>query len=166
MSETPSGGRGGRERPDGSIRPATAADVPAIRALVERAYAPYVPRIGRRPAPMDADYAAHVAEGELAVLEVGGELAGLVVWRAEADHGFVDNVAVDPGRQGQGIGRALLDFVAREAAARGLPELRLYTNARMTENLALYPRLGWTEFDRRREDGFDRVFFRKAVAAR
>ena len=149
-----------------AIRPATAADVAPIRAMIERAYAPYVPRIGRQPAPMDADYAAHVADGELAVLEVDGAIAGLVVWRAEADHAFVDNVAVDPARQGQGIGRRLLDFVAREAAARGLPELRLYTNAKMIENLALYPRLGWTEFDRRREDGFDRVFFRKAVAAR
>ena len=147
-----------------TIRPAALADIPAIRALVEAAYALYVPRIGRRPAPMDADYAAHVADGEAFVLEDGGALAGLVVWRAEPDHGFVDNIAVDPARQGRGVGRLLLAFVEREAAARGLPELRLYTHAKMTENLALYPRLGWTEFDRRVEDGFDRVFFRKRVA--
>ncbi len=145
------------------IRPATAADLAAIRALVEAAYAPHVAAIGRRPAPMDADYAAHIAAGEAFVLEDGGVLAGLVVWRAEAEHGFVDNVAVDPARQGRGIGRRLLDFVEAEAKRLGLPELRLYTHARMTENLTLYPRLGWEETERRAEAGFDRVFFRKPV---
>ena len=145
------------------IRQATEADVPAIRALVERAYALYVPRIGRRPAPMDADYAAHVADGEVAVLEEEDAIAGIVVWRPEPDHGFIDNVAVDPDRQGRGIGRLLIAHVESEAARRGLGELRLYTNAKMTENLTLYPKIGWTEFDRRVEDGFDRVFFRKRI---
>jgi hypothetical protein len=37
----------------------------------------------------------------------------------------------------------------------------LYTNAAMSENLALYPRLGYREVDRRRDAGFDRVFFAK-----
>ena len=146
-----------------TIRPATAADVPAIRALVERAYALYVPRVGRRPAPMDADFATHVADREVVVLEQDGAIAGIVVWRPEADHGFIDNIAVDPGRQGSGIGRRLIEFVEGEARRLGLPELRLYTNAKMTENLAMYPKLGWIQFDRRVEDGFDRVFFRKLV---
>ena len=146
-----------------SIRPAVAADLPAIAALVERAYAPYVARIGRRPAPMDADFAAHVADGEAFVLEIDGALAGLIVWRVETDHGFVDNVAVDPARQGRGVGRRLLARVEADAKRRGLAELRLYTNAKMTENLTLYPKLGWTETERRVEDGFDRVFFRKRL---
>ena len=137
--------------------------MPAIRALVERAYALYVPRIGRRPAPMDADYAAHVADGEVAVLDEDGAIAGVVVWRPERDHGFIDNVAVDPARQGRGIGRLLIAYVEGEAARRGLGELRLYTNAKMTENLALYPKIGWTEYEHRVEDGFDRVFFRKRI---
>jgi hypothetical protein len=33
----------------------------------------------------------------------------------------------------------------------------------MTENLLLYPSLGYHLIDRRREDGFDRVFFRKSL---
>ena len=33
----------------------------------------------------------------------------------------------------------------------------------MTENLELYPRLGYREVDRREEDGFSRVFFRKRL---
>jgi hypothetical protein len=33
----------------------------------------------------------------------------------------------------------------------------------MTENLAFYPALGYTEVDRRREHGFERVFFEKRL---
>lgn len=38
--------------------------------------------------------------------------------------------------------------------------------AGMCENLTMYPHLGYTEVDRRRLDGFDRVFFEKRVQAR
>jgi hypothetical protein len=40
------------------LRPAVAADVPALRALVEAAYAVYVPRIGLRPATTTWSHAA------------------------------------------------------------------------------------------------------------
>jgi hypothetical protein len=33
----------------------------------------------------------------------------------------------------------------------------------MHENLHLYPRLGYEEYDRRSDEGFDRVFFRKRL---
>ena len=35
----------------------------------------------------------------------------------------------------------------------------------MTENLALYPRLGYCEIDRREEAGFSRVFYRKEICS-
>jgi ribosomal protein S18 acetylase RimI-like enzyme len=50
-----------------------------------------------------------------------------------------------------------------EARAMGLPELRLYTNEKMVENLGWYPRLGYTETERRAEAGFARVFFTKTL---
>jgi ribosomal protein S18 acetylase RimI-like enzyme len=144
------------------IRPARAADVPAVRDIVERAYAGYVERIGRRPAPMDDDYAAKVRAGEVFVADDGG-VAGLIVLVARGDHLLVENVAVDPDRQGTGVGRALLAHAERLACERATPELRLYTNAAMVENLAFYPRLGYREDGRGVEDGFDRVFFSKRL---
>ena len=38
------------------IRPAKANDAPEIRECAEQAYARYVPVIGRKPAPMVADF--------------------------------------------------------------------------------------------------------------
>jgi ribosomal protein S18 acetylase RimI-like enzyme len=150
-----------------AIRPAIPADEPAIRVCAERAYARYVPVIGRRPAPMDADVAARIAAGEVHVAtDDAGALRGFVVFRPYADHMLLENVAVLPEEAGRGTGSALIRFCEDTARSRGLATVRLYTNARMTENLALYPRLGYTETARRTEDGFDRVFFEKALALR
>jgi ribosomal protein S18 acetylase RimI-like enzyme len=146
------------------IRQATEDDLPAVVDLVERAYEPWIERIGRRPAPMDGDYAALIGAGEVHLLDDGGRTVGLVIVRDLGDHLVVDNVAVDPDHQGRGHGRALLAFAERRAAELGLTELRLYTNALMTENIALYRRLGWRDYDRHSERGFMRVYFRKRLA--
>jgi ribosomal protein S18 acetylase RimI-like enzyme len=145
------------------IRAASGADVEAVAALVDRAYRVYVPRIGRRPAPMDWDYVALVEAGKVSVLLDDGAIAGIIVLRLERDHLLVENVAVDPARQGEGLGRRLLTFAEEEARRHGLDEVRLYTNVAMTENIAMYRRLGWEEHDRRTGEGFARVHFRKAV---
>ena len=50
------------------IRLATPADLPAVQQIVETSSADYIPLIGRRPAPMDADYAAAIEAGHLYVL--------------------------------------------------------------------------------------------------
>jgi N-acetylglutamate synthase-like GNAT family acetyltransferase len=146
------------------IRPAVAGDVPAIQALVRDAYAMYLPRIGRQPAPVTADHAGLVAAGRTSVAEVEGEVAGVIVLIPGDHHLLVENVAVDPAMQGRGLGRELMAFAERRAAELELPELRLYTNQLMTENLALYPALGYTETGRRVEDGFARVYFSKRIS--
>jgi GNAT superfamily N-acetyltransferase len=146
-----------------TVRLARVDDLPLLRELVQRAYQRYVERIGRRPAPMDDDYAAKVRERQVFIAEDEG-VAGLIVLVAGSDHLLVENVAVDPNRQGAGVGRALMAHAETYAHERGLRELRLYTNAAMTENLAFYPHLGYAEVARRTDDGFQRVFFAKAMA--
>ncbi len=146
-----------------TIRPATAADVPAISRIVEAAYAPYVPRIGRKPAPMLDDHAARVRDGQAWVFVAGGAVAGMAVLLDEPDHLLLDNIAVDAAHRGTGIGRALMEFTEAEAARRGHAEVRLYTNEAMTENIALYGRIGYRETGRGGQSGYRRVFFAKSV---
>jgi len=143
------------------IRPANPAEATEIHELVQRAYGHYVERIGGRPGPMDTDYAEKIAQGQVFVAEDAGTIVGLIVLVTEPDHLLVENVAVAPERQGQGIGRALLAFAEDVAREAGTPTLRLYTHVKMTENLAFYPRLGYEETHRRVDDGFERVFFSK-----
>ncbi len=152
---------------DGTPRPrrAEAGDVAAITACVRDAYAKYVPRMmGKPPAPMLADYAALVAEGRVYVIEAGdGRVVGLIVLVDEPDHLHVENVAVRPDAQGRRLGRALMAFAEAEARRRGHPEIRLYTNERMVENLPFYAALGFEETGCGMQDGYSRVFFRKRL---
>jgi len=145
------------------IRAAKSVDVEAIRGLVQRAYGPYVSRIGREPRPMEEDYGVKVAEGLVTVAEDCGEVVGLIVLVTEPDCLLVENVAVEPGRQSEGIGRALLAYAEGVARDAGLSALRLYTHVAMTENRAFYPRLGYEETDGGAEEDSERAFFRKRL---
>jgi ribosomal protein S18 acetylase RimI-like enzyme len=144
------------------IRPADAADLPAVQRIVAAAYTKYIARIGKPPGPMLDDYAALIRGHNVWV--IGQPIRGAIVLLAEDDHLLLDNVAVDPAAQGQGVGRALIAFAEAEARRRGYAELRLYTHETMTENIALYSRTGWTETGRAEQNGFARVFFRKRPA--
>ncbi|WP_353473797.1 GNAT family N-acetyltransferase [Salipiger sp. H15] len=145
------------------IRRARPADLAAIEAIVEAAYSPYIPRMGREPGPMLDDYAALIAAERVHVAETGGEVAGLLVLLPQADALLLDNIAVSPRAQGKGVGRALMELAETEARDAGFDRIRLYTNVLMTENLVLYPRLGYRETGRVTEKGFDRVYFEKPI---
>ncbi|MEU1403935.1 GNAT family N-acetyltransferase [Streptomyces sp. NPDC005728] len=143
------------------IRPARAADVPAVKAVTDAAYHHYIERIGVVPQPMEADHAANVAAGRVVVL--GEPVIGLVVIEAHDDHLFLDSIAVHPDAHGRGVGRRLLEFVDARARALGLPEVRLYTNALMWENQQIYPRFGYEVVERRVNGPYDRIHYRKRL---
>src|SRR5262245_19041740 len=146
------------------IRPATLDDVSPVRASARAAYAKYVPRVGREPAPMTADYEAEVAAQRTVVIEVAGTVDGYMVAWPEDDAYFIDNIGVEPSRQGTGLGRRLLEHAAAEAARLQLPALRLYTNIAMVENMSMYAHLGFVETHRATEKGFDRIYLRRSLA--
>lgn len=146
-------------------RPASAADTEPVRRLVHLAFAHYTPRIGEQPAPMTADYDQVVAQGRCWVVEEDGRLVGMVQLATAPGHLTVETIAVAPDAQGRGIGARLLTFAENRARALGLPEVRLYTNEAMTENLAYYPRRGYREIGRETRNGFRRVLFAKPIPA-
>jgi GNAT superfamily N-acetyltransferase len=147
-------------------RLARADEAGAVAALVERAYTPWVAVLGRRPAPMDDDYAPHIAAGEVWVLEEAGALAALCVLLAAPGHLLLDNLAVDPSRQGKGLGRAMIAHAEALARARGDTELRLFTNELMERNIALYHKLQFIETHRATVDNRRRVFMTKHLDRR
>ena len=109
---------------------------------------------------MTADFAAEVAAGRVVVIETAGSVPGYMIAWPESDACLIDNIAIDPARQGQGLGRQLMDHAVGEAKRRRLSAIRLYTNAAMTENLSMYTHIGFVETHRAVEKGFDRVYLR------
>jgi ribosomal protein S18 acetylase RimI-like enzyme len=147
------------------IRVAGAADVAAVRAIARAAYAKYVPRIGREPSPMTADYTAAVDMRHAVVVEVADKVCGYMVAWPEGDAYFIESIGVGPQSQGQGLGRRLIEHAVAEARRGGLPALSLYTNEAMTENLAMYAHFGFAETHRVTEAGFRRVYMRWVLPA-
>ena len=146
-----------------TIRKAAPADVAAVSDVVQRAYEPYIARIGKPPGPMLDDYRKRVTDGQAWVLEEDEGIAGLVILEDTADGVLLDNIAVAPAAQGKGLGGRLIAFTEAEARRRGRPAVYLYTHVMMTENIALYTRLGFIETHRVSEKGFDRVYMTKRL---
>src|SRR5690242_6578612 len=93
------------------VRPATEQDNPAIAALAGLAGG-----LGTRGA---AERAGGGPDRARWVVEEDGELVAYgCVWRRTAATFGLDTL-VDPGRQGEGLGRRLIDKLFEELAARG-----------------------------------------------
>jgi ribosomal protein S18 acetylase RimI-like enzyme len=144
-----------------SPRRATGADLPAIKALIDAAYARYLTSMDKPPGPMLRDYGPSVEAGTTWV--TGTPVTAVLTLYPRDDHLLIENIAVHPGAQGHGLGRVLMNFAEEEAARRGLTRMALVTHEVMTENQAIYARLGYTEIERRAEDGYRRIYMEKRL---
>ena len=145
-----------------AVRTARPEDRAAIEEIVQAAYEPWVRTIGVRPSPLDADYGVLISRGLVFVSGVG-ELTGVIVLVPEPDVLVIENVAVRPDRQGEGIGRALLEFAESQARGSGRTAVRLYTHSAMASNVALYERLGYVVTHRQPLDVGHLVHMRKDI---
>lgn len=136
-------------------------DVNLIKRMIDAAYSMYIERLGKPPAPMNMDIEELVNMRELYVLRINSETVGAVRLSKMLDSIVIDDLVVEPGKQGRGLGRVLMAFADKMAREEGMTALTLYTNEKMHENIALYNKLGFQEVARKAQDGFDRVFFRK-----
>ena len=126
------------------LRRAVPADAVAVQELTRKAYAQWIPVIGREPMPMKADYDAALREHLVDLLYEEGRLAALIETIPQADHLLIENVAVLPALQGRGLGRRLMAHAEALAMSLGLLEMRLYTNKHFATNVRLYrSATGW-----------------------
>jgi len=131
------------------MRLAIPADLEAIVQLTNSAYRPYTELLGAPPLPVTENYAPHIEHGGVWLLEIGSELAGLIVLEREPDHMLIFSVAVAPSLQGKGLGIRLLQWADEQTRKAGFDEVRLFTNSRMQRNIALYKSFGYRETGRR-----------------
>lgn len=130
-----------------AARRATAGDLALVESITLAAYAEYTALLDQKPLPVTEDYAPRIAAGQVWLVADGGQEVGLAVLEEAADHLLIFSLAVLPGYRG-GVGRWLLDFAEARAREAGLPELRLFTNARMERNIGIYIKAGFVETGR------------------
>jgi len=150
--------------PPTALRRAAPSDAAAIRDVTRAAYARWVPLIGREPLPMRADYDAAVLAHRFDLLVRGIAIMALIETALRDDHLWIENIAVHPEHQRQGLGRRLLahaDALAREA---GRAELRLLTNGAFASNIALYEASGYAVTKREPFLAGETVFMARRLA--
>jgi len=146
------------------FRRAGPEDAARVRELTRKAYAKWCEILGREPLPMTADYDHAVRHHVIDLALTDGRLVGLVEMIPREDDLLIENVCVDPGEQGGGLGRLLVVHAEEEALRRGHGLIRLYTNKLFAANLRFYTKLG---YEIEREEPFKGgtvVHFRKSLA--
>lgn len=150
---------------NGTVRVATDEDRAEIRRILIAAFDPYTALIGRPPAPLFLDVERALAAGEVRVaVDLDDTILGFSRSLAEGHSHYVDVLAVDPAAHGRWVGQRLMRVLDQVGRDEGAAALTLYTNVAMEQALHFYARLGFTELERREEDGFARVFLSRPIA--
>jgi molybdopterin-guanine dinucleotide biosynthesis adapter protein len=148
-----------------AFRRAGKADAELVRQLTRKAYAKWVPVIGREPMPMKADFEMAVLDHWIDLASIDGDIVALIEMIPKSDHLYIENIAIAERFQGQGLTRQLMNQAESLARACGLAEMRLLTNKAFTSNLAVYDRLGFQIFaEVPFPGGGTTVHFRKPVS--
>lgn len=96
------------------------------------------------------------------------EIIGYAGVMSIAETADVQTIAIAPHHEGKGYGRTLLDFLTREARARGAEQILLEVRADNPRAQDLYQRNGYQQIHVRRgyyNDGVDAIIMRKELAA-
>jgi ribosomal protein S18 acetylase RimI-like enzyme len=131
------------------VRPAHAGDERALATLDRATWTTVTSPAPPPPEPDWSFFDEKVDIRDVLVALVDGEVAGYVrlgraTPLAAGDHVvMINGLAVDPVRQRQGVGRALIDAAAAEASARGARRLRLRVLSHNEAARKLYERSGF-----------------------
>ncbi len=105
-------------------------------------FTPCFQNFGEELAGLPGSYAP--PDGRLALARAQGETAGCIALRRiDGRRAEAKRLYVRPAFRGCGVGRALMEWVIREARAAGYEELVGDTMPVMGEALALYERMGF-----------------------
>ena len=134
-----------------TFRTAMLAEGDTAGRVIRAAFTPYVRALGRElPADGSAQFAegwarfmAELERGDVYVALDGERIVGAVRTKPQEKDLYIDQIAVDPARQGSGIGSWLLQRIDEVARTRGLGSLSLYTAEMAVANIRLYQRHGF-----------------------
>jgi GNAT superfamily N-acetyltransferase len=148
------------------VRAATMSDLVEVGACADLAIPSNHGSRKSRGVNPDGELALQIRRGSIHV--IGGQvwILGFISFLPNADHLFVDAIAVRPSHQRQGLGSRLLAFAEGEALRQGLRSVRLFTDGTAVDNLSFFQRRGYRETGRCDEGDFSRVFYSKEIAGR
>ncbi|MBS0527281.1 MAG: GNAT family N-acetyltransferase [Proteobacteria bacterium] len=126
------------------FRQAVPAECADADRVLRAAFTPYMKRLGRE---IPADYykwlPASIERGDVFVADEAGRLVGVAATERRDAGLYLDRLAVDPAKQGSGLGSWLLLRLEEIARSRGDRAMSLQTAEMMEHLLRLYGRHGF-----------------------
>ena len=134
-----------------TFRTAVLSEGKEVERVIRAAFTPYVRALGREiPAAGSAGFAegwerfvAELERGDVYVALDGEGIVGAVRTKPQEKGLYIQQIAVDPVRQGTGVGSWLLQRIDEVARAQGLGGLSLETAEMAVANIRLYQRHGF-----------------------
>lgn len=134
-----------------AFRTAVLSEGKEVERVIRAAFTPYVRALGREiPAVGSAGFAegwerfvAELERGDVYVALDGEGIVGAVRTKPQEKGLNIQQIAVDPVRQGTGVGSWLLQRIDEVARAQGLGGLSLETAEMAVANIRLYQRHGF-----------------------
>jgi len=126
-----------------SIRVALAEDIPAIVRLVNAAFDVEIFLEGVRTDEKNVSELMQKGQFFL-MLEDSGQIIASIYLELRGERGYFGMLAVDPSRQGKGIGRAMVEFAEDHCREQGCTIMDLKVLSPRKELPSYYQKLGYT----------------------
>lgn len=128
-----------------TLRAAAGNDVPRIVALLNTAFAMERAFIDRDRTSAE-EIARHLGTGTFFVVDAeNGVLASCMYLERRGDRVYLGMLAVDPARQGRGLGRQMMAAAERHAVSLGCHAIDIRIIDRRTELPPIYRALGFVD---------------------
>lgn len=134
------------------------ADYAALHTLLRVCFAGMEGRIDPPSSLMRMstdDLRAKAARDDLFLIRAAGRPVGCLFGHPDGTAYYVDKLAVAASQKGRGHARALIEAATRRAADLGADSLRLQSRVELTENHAIFLRLGFREVGRSAHPGYE-----------
>ena len=127
-----------------TFRPALPSEREGADHVLRAAFTPYLRRLGRE---IPSDYykwlPASIERGDVFIADEAGKIVGVAATERRDDGLFLDRLAVDPAKQGTGLGSWLLVRLEEVSRSRGDRAMSLVTAEMMDHLIRLYRRHGF-----------------------
>jgi len=127
-----------------NIRIATSHDLAAMISLVNAAFS--IEKFLEGPRTDETRMGEMMKKGQMLLAENGaGEVVGAVYVELRGERGYFGMLAVDPSRQGTGLGRLMVEAAEHHARRHGCTLMDISVLSLRPELLPFYRKLGYTE---------------------
>ena len=127
-----------------SIDYAQMHNVPRYEQVLRAAFGGYVERLGRAQTSDAYEWLPDaVVDRRVVCAHIAGSLVGVAIFKDRGATRDIEQIAVSPAQQGQGVGSALISWIEANGRNGHIEELTLETAEMMSGLVRLYERHGF-----------------------